>query len=114
MHIMLLIHTHSRHLQPFKSRSLFPLIFSATSGYILLSWITYSATFLAYTPITCHITRWVINVTYPGMLLPYLVRALRLHLVFKVRTGVCVSTWAEACSREGMHGGMDVVLHVIE
>jgi hypothetical protein len=41
-------------------------------------------------PVQCSVGRWIIDLVFPGLTLPYLLRALRLYLIFRYCPFLCL------------------------
>eukprot|EP00808_Paulinella_micropora_P019908 g81485.t1 len=78
--------TKNRVLQPLKSRNCRMLFISILSGATLRLWLMVARSpHFAFSDAFCDVTRWIVNVCYPGLTLPYLLRAIQLHRVFALR-----------------------------
>eukprot|EP00457_Paulinella_chromatophora_P004067 gb/GEZN01004077.1/.p1 GENE.gb/GEZN01004077.1/~~gb/GEZN01004077.1/.p1 ORF type:complete len:608 (+),score=67.79 gb/GEZN01004077.1/:25-1848(+) len=75
-----------RHLQPLKARNWSLLFISILSGAVLRIWILLAESpGFTFTHRFCNVTRWIVNVCYPGLTIPYLLRAYQLHRIFVLR-----------------------------
>jgi hypothetical protein len=82
-----------RRVQPFLARNFFLVSLSAACTYGVRTWFYVAASpggtalkrAWLETQSQCRATSVVVTVLFAGMVIPYLLRALRLHLVFQVR-----------------------------
>lgn len=73
--------------QPFKSRNFPLLLISTIGGFFLRIWILVFNQWFSSTKneIACELSNWIINITYPMITAPYLLRSIRLHLLFSLK-----------------------------
>lgn len=72
----------SRNSQTFKSKSFLLLIVSSVCGFVLRTWMLLIG-YLGLGVTRCTINRYVMHLMYPGLIVPYFLRALRLHFIFR-------------------------------
>lgn len=86
---------HRKHMQPFRSRCMFLLLVSTAAGFLLRIWVlAVDWVIVVDGPCTCQITKWIVDICYPGLSLPYLLRAYRLYLIFNTRAKDCNSSFS--------------------
>jgi Regulator of G protein signaling domain len=71
-----------RHMQPLKARNIFLVMISSLCGFAIRCW-TIIAGVLENSRARCDVDRWVTNLAYPGLVLPYLIQSLRLFFIFQ-------------------------------
>ena len=73
---------------PLKPRSPRLLVIPSIASFIMASWCLYSVSFVkSYDKnFSCSYIRWIYNLSYPSMLIPYYLRAYRLHILFQSRS----------------------------
>lgn len=83
MLIALVFVNQRRRIHPLKSRNFRMIMVATISGLFLITWVTIALVALPVNDAVCDVTSWLVILGYALMTLPYLVRAVRLHLVFR-------------------------------
>ena len=87
-----------RHLPPLESRQLSLVYVSACAGAILRLWALILPAGASSAEI-CQITNWIVNIGTVLFFVPYLMRAVRLHVIFKENSGDSLESFRASRSR---------------